>query len=153
MHTQRHAGANRVWSRVWCITHMAVSKNTGVRKACCMGGMVRKYDLGHVSEVWFVVSLALASRLSWYDSWVWLGHDSRQCNMPTFTNSVYVICGNTLISIHPRNNYCTIFINIVSKQMSQQKTSIQKQNEFLVTPKTTGRWFFDPPKSDYAWRI
>ena len=35
--------------------YMAVSKNTGVRKACWMGGMIRRYDSrydsGYVSEV------------------------------------------------------------------------------------------------------
>ncbi len=45
-----------------------------IPKACRMGGMIRKYDSGYVSEVWFMVWFALASgMIRGYDSWVWFG--------------------------------------------------------------------------------
>ena len=36
---------------IYVYIYMAVSGNTGVRKACCMGGMIRRYVSRYVSEV------------------------------------------------------------------------------------------------------
>ena len=38
-----------------------ISENSGVSQACCMGGMIRRYDSRYVSEVWFGVWFALPS--------------------------------------------------------------------------------------------
>ena len=52
-----------------------------------IGGMFRRYDSPDASQHGFKTM----GMICWYDS----GNDSRQCNMPVVTNSVYTILGNS----------------------------------------------------------
>ena len=102
MHNTAHTWQHLPWQQL----PNNISENTGVRKACSMGGMIGRCDSGYFSEVWFgafMIGLMPQNMLQkyGYDSEVWLisgydlgYYDSRKCNMHVVKDSVYAIFGN-----------------------------------------------------------